>query len=71
MDTIWNTAVGIDIDCQNNPDNEYLHKALHVFKDLEDLKFAFIVTSLRINKFNLFQIHSLIFITLISLFERV
>ena len=53
MDTIWNTAVGIDIDCQNNPDNEYLHKALHVFKDLEDLKFAFIVTSWGLNQFNL------------------
>lgn len=45
MDTIWNCATGMDIDCQNNPDNLYMSKALLVFKDLEELKFAFRVTS--------------------------
>lgn len=45
MDTIWNCAVGMDIDCQNNPDNVYLSKALLVFKDLEDFKLLFRVTS--------------------------
>ena len=45
MDTIWNSAVGMEIDCQNNPDNLYMKKALHVFKDLEHLKFAFRLTS--------------------------
>ena len=45
MDTIWNCAVGIDIDCQHNLNDPYLAKSLLVFKDLEDLKFAFIVTS--------------------------
>jgi len=45
MDTIWCCSVGIDIDCQNNPDNIYLHKSLAVFKDLENLKPAFILTS--------------------------
>jgi cytochrome P450 len=45
MDVIWNSAVGIDIDCQHNPDNPYLEKSLLVFKDLEDLKSAFIVTT--------------------------
>ena len=51
MDTIWNCAVGIDIDCQYNPTNEYLLKSLHVFKDIEDLKFAFVVTSNCLLKF--------------------
>ena len=45
MDTIWNCAVGIDIDCQHNLNDPYLAKSLLVFKDLEDLKFAFIATS--------------------------
>lgn len=52
MDTIWNCATGMDIDCQNNPDNLYMSKALLVFKDLEELKFAFRVTS------KLFKIHN-------------
>jgi hypothetical protein len=46
MDTIWCCSVGIDIDCQNNWDNIYLHKSLAVFKDLENLKPAFILTSI-------------------------
>lgn len=50
MDTIWNCAVGIDIDCQHNPKDPYLLKSLLVFKDLENLKFAFIVTSNEIEK---------------------
>jgi hypothetical protein len=45
FDTIWSCAVGMDIDCQNNPENQYLKKSLLVFKDLEELKFAFILTS--------------------------
>lgn len=45
MDTIWNCAVGIDIDCQHNLNDPYLAKSLLVFKDLENLKFAFIVTT--------------------------
>jgi hypothetical protein len=45
MDIIWNSATGIDIDSQNNFDNDFLKKSLLVFKDLEDLKFEFIVTS--------------------------
>ena len=46
MDIIWNSATGIDIDSQNNFDNDFLKKSLLVFKDLEDLKFEFIVTSI-------------------------
>nr|QVK45581.1 cytochrome P450 [Brachionus paranguensis] len=45
MDTIWNSATGMDINCQADLNNEYMQKALDVFKDLEDLKFGFRVTS--------------------------
>lgn len=45
MDVIWNSSVGTDIDCINNPDNEYMHKALLVFEDLVELKSTFILTS--------------------------
>lgn len=45
MDTIWNSATGMDIDCQSNLENPYMDKALLVFKDLEELKFAFKATS--------------------------
>nr|UOU03275.1 cytochrome P450 3045B1 [Brachionus rubens] len=45
MDTIWNSATGMDIDCQSDLNNEYMQKALDVFKDLEDLKFGFRVTT--------------------------
>ena len=45
MDTIMACAVGLDIDCLNNPENPFFTKSLLVFKDLEKLKFMFIVTS--------------------------
>lgn len=45
MDTIWNSATGMDINCQSDLNNEYMHKALDVFKDLEELKFGFRMTS--------------------------
>nr|QEV83812.1 cytochrome P450 [Brachionus rotundiformis] len=45
MDTIWNSATGMDINCQSDLNNEYMHKALEVFKDLEELKFGFRMTS--------------------------
>lgn len=45
MDTIMACAVGLNIDCLNNPDNPFFTKSLLVFKDLEKLKFMFILTS--------------------------
>ena len=45
MDIIWNSAVGVDIDCQHNINNDFVNKSLLVFKDLEDLKLEFILTS--------------------------
>lgn len=45
MDIIWNSAVGVDIDCQHNINNDFVNKSLLVFKDLEDLKLEFILTT--------------------------
>ena len=33
MDTIWNTAFGVDIYLQNNPDNIYFRKCELVMKE--------------------------------------
>lgn len=30
---VWNCAYGIDIDCQNKPDNEYLDRIKAIFDD--------------------------------------
>nr|ATW72301.1 cytochrome p450 CYP3045B3 [Brachionus calyciflorus] len=62
MDTIWNSATGMDIDCQSNIDNEYMHKALDVFKDLEHLKFGFRVTTY-FDEFRPFILHLMTIIT--------
>ena len=43
MDTIWNSAFGIDIDCQNENDNIYLTKGIRHFRDLADLSYHFLI----------------------------
>ena len=54
MDTIMACAVGLNIDCLNNPTNPFFTKSLLVFKDLEKLKFMFIVTSKYSHRFERF-----------------
>jgi hypothetical protein len=46
MDVIWTCAVSMDINCQHEIDNPYVINALNVFRDLEHLKFTFILTSI-------------------------
>ena len=38
MDTIWNSAFGVDIDIQNNPENEYFDKCEKVFGNTSNLR---------------------------------
>lgn len=62
MDTIWNSATGMDINCQSNLNNEYMQKALDVFKDLEELKLGFRITSY-FSEFRPFFLHLMTFMT--------
>ena len=43
MDTIWNTAFGIDIDCQNESENMFLEKGINHFRELAEYKLLYLL----------------------------
>ena len=43
MDVIWNSAFGIDIDCQNEFENLFLERGVKHFKDLAEFKFLHLI----------------------------
>ena len=43
MDVIWNSAFGIDIDCQNDAENLFLEKGVEHFQNLAEFKFLHLI----------------------------
>ena len=52
MDTIWNTAFGVDIDLQNNPENIYFQKCELVFKETGEFRFPQFLGSITLKAFD-------------------
>lgn len=46
MDTIWNTAFGIDINMQNNPNNPYFNKCESHFSSAVHFNFGLFLLSI-------------------------
>ena len=39
MDTIWNIGIGLDMDLQNSPNNEYFQKSEQLINSTRDVNF--------------------------------
>jgi hypothetical protein len=54
MDTIWNIAIGLDMDLQNNPDNEYLKKSEQLINSTRNINFLQFISR---NLFNTYPLY--------------
>lgn len=52
MDVVWNCAFGVDIDCQNHPENLFFRKAVQMFDDLSNLRWNYLIASTFPNGFD-------------------
>ena len=44
MDSIWNSAFGLDIDCQNNPENQYFTRTSKFIQSTSKMNPTFFIS---------------------------